>query len=511
MRQRRSVMGLLFYPRGGSAFVVRYLSPALARRGWRVSVAAGSLGEPGDETNAATFFEGLNVHPVDFTPAAAAFAGGGDAMAAPVPMQPSYEDRPGVADAVLSSVEPALAEHLAAAWVVPLRNAGADSATVLHLHHLTPQLDAAHRHWPHVPIVVHLHGTEMKMIDGVAARTLLAAALGETLATMPFVDLSDRPDAVADLDTQQHRLLDSTRWAAWRHGQFWADRLRHQAGSADHLITVSPQNRAAAITMFTLDPDDVTTITNGVDIVRFAPTAHTPSSRRATFRRALVKDPQGWTETTGPGSLAYEEADLDRLVGPDGDGTVLLFVGRFLAFKRVPLLIRAFAHARERFERSGSLVIWGGHPGEWEGEHPVTVAHKVGDDGIFFVGWRGHHDLPEGLAACDALVVPSVADPYPQVPLEGMAVGLPVVAANSGGLISMVNLDPTHPTGWLVPPDDLDALADTIAHVVNHPREILDRGANALAHARADLSWDGLAPDFERVYERAADHHAKHR
>ena len=48
-------MGLLFFPRGGSAFVVRYLSPALTQAGWSVSLASGSLGARGEETNAATF------------------------------------------------------------------------------------------------------------------------------------------------------------------------------------------------------------------------------------------------------------------------------------------------------------------------------------------------------------------------------------------------------------------------------------------------------------------------
>ena len=58
--------------------------------------------------------------------------------------------------------------------------------------------------------------------------------------------------------------------------------------------------------------------------------------------------------------------------------------------------------------------MWGGYPGEWEDDHPVVVANEVGTDGIFFVGWRGHSDLPEGLAICDALVMPSVDDSYPR-------------------------------------------------------------------------------------------------
>ena len=67
------VMGLLFYPRGGSAYVVRYLSPALARAGWSVALAVGSVGEAGEETNAATFFDGLDVHYLDSTDAVRTF------------------------------------------------------------------------------------------------------------------------------------------------------------------------------------------------------------------------------------------------------------------------------------------------------------------------------------------------------------------------------------------------------------------------------------------------------
>ncbi len=101
MAERRVVMGLLFYPRGGSAYVVRYLSPALARAGWTVGLAVGSLGVAGEETHAPTFFAGLDVHVVDSTDAVRTFEAGGDAIAAPQPMHPSYEDRAGVPDVVL--------------------------------------------------------------------------------------------------------------------------------------------------------------------------------------------------------------------------------------------------------------------------------------------------------------------------------------------------------------------------------------------------------------------------
>jgi len=45
--------------------------------------------------------------------------------------------------------------------------------------------------------------------------------------------------------------------------------------------------------------------------------------------------------------------------------------------------------------------------------------------------------------------------------------------------------------------------------VVNDPAERSRRGANALAHARADLSWDGRVPSFEAVYAAAGERHLR--
>ena len=91
-------------------------------------------------------------------------------------------------------------------------------------------------------------------------------------------------------------------------------------------------------------------------------------------------------------------------------------------------------------------MIWGGAPGEWEGEHPHTVARELGVDDVFFAGWRGHDDLPLGLACADLLVAPSTAEPFGQVYLEAMACGLPVIGTQSGGPPSFVNVVPASPT-----------------------------------------------------------------
>jgi glycosyltransferase involved in cell wall biosynthesis len=137
------------------------------------------------------------------------------------------------------------------------------------------------------------------------------------------------------------------------------------------------------------------------------------------------------------------------------------------------------------------------------------VARQVGTEGIYFSGWRGHTDLPEGLAACDALVMPSVDDSFAQTALEAMAVGRPVLAARSGGFPSMINLAPDRPTGWLVEPDDLEGLAEAMVEIADRPDQLLARGVAALAHARDELSWEGRVSAIEQVYETARSHHGR--
>src|SRR3954454_17983524 len=149
-------MGLLFYPRGGSAHVARNLAATLPRAGWDVTVLSGSVSLPGHPGDAARFYRGFDVRPVDMTRALTS----PDPLSADPPLHPSYEDRPGAPDKVFASLDETDAEHQVAAWARVLQAVDAANADVLHLHHLTPLNEAPRRAAPQVPVVGHLHGTE---------------------------------------------------------------------------------------------------------------------------------------------------------------------------------------------------------------------------------------------------------------------------------------------------------------------------------------------------------------
>ena len=449
-------MALLFFPRGGSAQVARYMARALPASGWDVTLVSGSLGAPGAATNAASFFSGIDVHALDYTDAREA----PDPLLADPPFHPSYEDRPGAPDRVFARVDDLVYEHLVSVWERELREAGADECELLHLHHLTPINEAAARAFPDKPVVGHLHGTEVLMLNEIAA----GAPQG------------------------------------WEHAAEWAERMRRWAQRCERLLVLSADAADRAPALLGVDPARVVPAPNGFDPKLFDRRPLRGEERTRLWRRWLVEEPQGWDESGEPGSVSYTEADLEAFAG---DAPVLLYVGRYTEVKRIPLLIRAYARAGERFSRPAPLVILGGHPGEWEGEHPLAVIRASGARDVFLAGWHSHDgELPLGLNASDVVVLPSVHEQFGQVLVEGMACGLPALAVNAHGPATIVEQGET---GWLVPPDDEDAMCEALVEAVNDDATRVRMGEMAYERSRARYSWPALAERIARVYDEVVN------
>jgi glycosyltransferase involved in cell wall biosynthesis len=446
----RALIGLLFFPRGGSAHVARALARELPAHGWDVRLLTGSLGH-GGPSDASRFYAGLDLHTVDYTAAAAA----ADPLGADPPMQPSYEDRPDAPDPVFARVDDAAYERLVDTWARALADAGAAEADVLHLSHLTPLNEAAARVAPGVPVVAHVHGTELLMLEE--------------------IDAGPPP--------------------GWEHAAAWAERMRRWAQAADALIVLSEAQLDRVESLLGVPAERCAVVPNGFDPETFD---RRPVDRAAHWRRHLVEAPQGWRAGEEPGSVGYSTEDL----APAVEGTVLLYVGRYTAVKRVGLLVRAHARARAKYVGPAALVLLGGFPGEWEGEHPADAIAATGARDVFLAGWHEHDELPDFLNASDALVLPSVREKFGLVLVEGMACGLPAIAVDAHGPSLIVD---DGRTGWLVPPDDEAALAGALVEAVNEPDERRRRGEAAWATARERWAWPALAQRVADLYVRLAE------
>jgi glycosyltransferase involved in cell wall biosynthesis len=466
------LQGFSFFPRGGSSQVVRYLTAALLQAGWTPRIVAGSVGDVGSPGHAATFFAGLPVTVADFNPAFDAWRRGGDPLDQPVPLHASYEDKPGAPDRIFASMSPELAVRQVDSWRRLLSGVRSLDPVVLHLHHLTPLHDAAKDIWPDVPVVTHLHGTELLMLEEIE-------------------QYSDAKGAGSRIGLP----------GSWKYAGYWAQRLRATAQRSTRILALSTDHAARAVRVLGLPEDRITVVPNGVDTEHFRPLDLPAPERLALLQRWLVDEPLGWDETGRPGSLRYSMSDLSAFVDSAAVRPVLLYVGRFTAVKRLSLLLRAYARVRSQLGAVPPLLIWGGHPGEWEGKHPYSVVTSERIEGVFFVGWRGHEDLRLGLSCADLMVAPSVGEAFGAVYLEAMAAGVPVVATHTGGPPTFLNLDPRAPEGWLIPPDNEDALVEVLMKALTCPAERLARADAAQALVKRGYSWQSVADRVAGVYE----------
>jgi glycosyltransferase involved in cell wall biosynthesis len=256
-----------------------------------------------------------------------------------------------------------------------------------------------------------------------------------------------------------------------------------------------PSGIERAMALLGVQRERLVALPNGVDVELFRPRM---TDRDGFWRRALVQQSQGWLPDQPPGSARYSEAAVAALAA----GTVLLYVGRFTAVKRLDLLIGAFARAQERLTTPAGLVLVGGHPGEWENEHPAQIAARLGTPNVFLAGWQTQYDLPAFFAAADAVVMSSQREQFGQALIEGMACGLPAIATSSLGPATIIEHGRT---GWLTPPDDERALATALTEAINDAPERQQRGHRARLSVRERFSWSGVATQLMTVIETIAE------
>lgn len=172
--------------------------------------------------------------------------------------------------------------------------------------------------------------------------------------------------------------------------------IKWGARRADHIIAVSGalKTKLAALGA---DCDHTTVLRNGVDLSVFRPATD----------RSVVRERLGF------------------------GGTVVLMVGNLVPLKGHQLVIRALTGLS-----GANLVIVGNGP---EREPLENLAHELGlGHRVRFVGLVPHSELRDYYSGADLLVLASSREGWPNVLLECMACGTPVVATNVGGVSEVV-------------------------------------------------------------------------
>jgi len=246
------------------------------------------------------------------------------------------------------------------------------------------------------------------------------------------------------------RVAEPKRWHLWLQ--------RRLMGRFDRFVCVSESVAGHARERGAIDSDKLIVIPNGIDAAAYA---------------------------------VDRSTDLTALGVPEGKRAIVC-IGRLNRQKGIDVLIDAAPSFLARLPEHELLVVG---EGPWRGRLEARAAASGVAKRIHFCGYR--NDVPEILAACELLVLPSRWEGMPNVILEAMAGGLPVVASDVEGIAEV--LGPLAPE-QTVPPLDTGALASHVAGILEHRGAAERLGAANRARVEKHFSLSAVVDAYERLY-----------
>ena len=196
-------------------------------------------------------------------------------------------------------------------------------------------------------------------------------------------------------------------------------------------------------------------------------------------------------------------ADVRMELGIDPDAPVAGMVGRLVDWKGPDYFIRAAAKVAETVTGARFLMV--GDAVHGEKSYVDTLKSLCGElgmaDRIVFTGFRD--DVLDIVSAMDVMVHASVLpEPFGLVLIEAMAEGRPVVATKGGGVPEVVE---DGVTGLLVPPRDVEAMAEAITTILGDRNRAAEMGAAGLKRVSESFTVEEMARGMEKEFLKALE------
>lgn len=188
-----------------------------------------------------------------------------------------------------------------------------------------------------------------------------------------------------------------------------------------------------------------------------------------------------------------DRSALRRELGLPDDRPLVCYVGNLKPEKGAAVLVEAMVRLRRHHHRADVLLlVVGGGPLEDSMRRRVEAAGL--QEQVQFCGRRPHAETAAWIGAADMLCLPSFREGCPNVVLEALACGRPVVASAVGGVPELID----GRCGALVPAGNPEALADALAGTLAARWE-----PEALRARVPYLSWNGFAAGLLTTLEAA--------
>lgn len=199
---------------------------------------------------------------------------------------------------------------------------------------------------------------------------------------------------------------------------------------------------------------------------------------------ALGVDLEGFAPILGArATLAWDAQELHVLFV----ARLSIETGADYLLRALPSIVQAFPNVRLHVVGSGSFE-----------QKLYQIANSLGLNGrVSWYGWVPLRDLAKYYSAADVMVFPGTSGGTPRVMLQAMACGTPFVGSAIGGIVD--HIIHNH-TGWLVPPRDVQALAQAVIDVLSNKEQTHAIAAMAQTYVHS-LHWRKIARHvYEDVY-----------
>lgn len=176
-------------------------------------------------------------------------------------------------------------------------------------------------------------------------------------------------------------------------------------------------------------------------------------------------------------------------------GLVITCIAELHERKGQKYLIRAFKKLQVEMPKL-HLMLVGTGPDE------ANLKSRYADvPNLHFLGWRD--DIPQILNSSDIFVLPSLREAFGLVVIEAMASGVTVIVTDNGGAKDIIEHGKS---GFLVPPSNVDRLADAIRVVLQNPDQKRDIEKAAIERVREKFTAERMAYKTFEVYSRLLPH-----
>jgi len=176
-----------------------------------------------------------------------------------------------------------------------------------------------------------------------------------------------------------------------------------------------------------------------------------------------------------------------------------LFVGRLVKIKNLPVLLKAFARVCKAHLNASLHIVGDGD----ERRKLEFLAQELGiRERIKFYGHVYKEKLLNVYQSSDVFVITSDYENFPNVILEAMACGLPVIATSVGGMTKQVRHGKT---GFLVPPGNNKELAKAMEWFLQNPHMVVTFGKEARKFVVENFSWKRTGDQLEEIYGKLVE------